>query len=61
MVHGELHSLFSYLLEDEAKCFEHSSMVYGKFMSLLDVLGPNVSREDVTFREARGLNERLVL
>jgi hypothetical protein len=61
MIHGEFHSLYPDLLEDEAKFFEYFRMTYGKFMTLLDMLGPNLSRENTSFREAVGPKERLAL
>jgi hypothetical protein len=57
MIHGEFHSLYPDLLEDEAKFFEYFRMTYGKFMTLLDMLGPNLSRENTSFREAVGPKE----
>jgi hypothetical protein len=59
MIHGEFQSLSPDLLEDEAKFFVYFLMTYGKFMILLDMLGPNFSREDTCYREAVGPKERL--
>jgi hypothetical protein len=61
MIHGEFHSLCPELLEDEAKFFEYFRMTYGMFVTLLDMLGPNLSRENTSFREAVGPKERLAL
>jgi hypothetical protein len=61
IIHGEFHSLYPDLLEDEAKFFEYFRMTYGKFMTLLDMRGPNLSRENTSFREAVGPKERLAL
>jgi hypothetical protein len=61
MIHGEFHSLYPDLLEDKAKFFEYFLMTYGKFMTLLDMLGPNLSMENTYFREAVGPKERLAL
>jgi hypothetical protein len=36
-------------------------MTYGKFITLLDMLGPNLSRENTSFREAVGPKELLAL
>jgi hypothetical protein len=44
-VHGEFDSLYPDLLEDEAKFFEYFRMTYGKFMTLLNKLGPSLSWE----------------
>jgi hypothetical protein len=54
MIHGEFHSLYPDLLEDEAKFFEYFQMTYGEFMTLLNVLAPNLSGENTSFREAVG-------
>jgi hypothetical protein len=61
MIHCEFHSLYPDLLEDEAKFFEYFRMTYGEFMTLLNMLGPNLSRENTSFREAVGPKERLAL
>jgi hypothetical protein len=61
MIHGEFHSLYPDLLEDEATFFEYFRMTYGKFMTLLDMLGPNLSGENTSFRQAVGPKERLAL
>jgi hypothetical protein len=49
------------LLEDEEKFFEYFLMTYGKFMTLLDMVGPNLSIENASFREAVGPKEILAL
>jgi hypothetical protein len=54
MIHGEFHSLYPDFLEDEAKFLEYFRMAYGEFMTLLNMLGPNLSRENTSFREAAG-------
>jgi hypothetical protein len=61
MIHGEFHSLYPDLLEDEAKFFVYFRMTYGRIMTFLDMLGPNLSKEDTCFREAVGPKERLAL
>jgi hypothetical protein len=61
MIHGEFRSLYPDLLEDEAKCFDYFLMTYGRIMTVLDMLGLNLSREDTCFREAVGPKERLAL
>jgi hypothetical protein len=42
MIHGEYHSLYPDLLEYGVKFFEHFRVTYRKFMTLLDMLGPNL-------------------
>jgi hypothetical protein len=42
MIHCECYSLYPDLLEDEAKFFELFRLTYRKFMTLLDMLGPNL-------------------
>jgi hypothetical protein len=54
MIHGEFHSLYPDLLEDEAKFFGYFRMTYGEFMTLLNMLGPILSGENTSFREAVG-------
>jgi hypothetical protein len=54
MIHEEFHSLYPDLLEDEATFFEYFRMTYGEFMTLMNMLGPNMSRENTSFREAVG-------
>jgi hypothetical protein len=61
MIHREFHFLYPDLLEYEAKFFEYFRMTYGEFMTLLNMLGPNLSRENTSFREAVGSKERLAL
>jgi hypothetical protein len=61
MIHGEFQSLYPDLLEDKANFFEYFRMTYGKFMTLLYMLGPNLSKENTSFREAVGPKERLAL
>jgi hypothetical protein len=39
MIHGQFHSLYPDLLEGEAKFFEYFRMIYGEFMTLLNMLG----------------------
>jgi hypothetical protein len=61
IIRGEFHSLYPDLLEDEAKFFEHFRMIYGEYVTLLNMLGPNLSRENTSFRAAVGPKERLAL
>jgi hypothetical protein len=49
MIHGEFHSLYPDLQEDEAKFFEYFRMTYGEVMTLLNKLGPNLSRGKYIF------------
>jgi hypothetical protein len=61
MIRGGFHSLYPDLIEDEEKFFEHFRMTYAKFVTLLYMLGPNLSKENTSFREAVGPKERLAL
>jgi hypothetical protein len=61
MIHGEFHSLYPDLLEDEAKFFEYFRLTYGEFMTLLNMFGPNFSRENTFFREVGGPKEILAV
>jgi hypothetical protein len=61
MIRGEFHSLYADLVEDEAKFFEYFRMTYGQCMTLLNMLEPNLSRENTSFRDAVGPKEKLAL
>lgn len=58
---GEFHTLFPDLMEDEAKFFQYFRMSHEKFTALLDILQPEIVRNNTTFREAIGSKERLAV
>ncbi|KAJ8946584.1 hypothetical protein NQ314_008839 [Rhamnusium bicolor] len=61
MEYGEFHTLFPDLVEDEVKFFQYFHMSHEKFQTLLDILTPDLTRENTTFRVAIGPKERLAI
>ena len=61
MIHGEFHSPYPDLPEDDATFFVYFRMACGKFMTLLDMMEPSLSRQNTSFREAVRPKERLAL
>jgi hypothetical protein len=49
IIHGEFYSLYPDLLEDNAKFFEYFRMTYGKFMTLLNMLGTRLVKGKYIF------------
>lgn len=59
--HGEYHTLFPDLLNDDVKFFQYFRMSHAKFITLLDILRTHLLRQNTTYREALGPEERLVV
>ena len=55
--HGEFHTLFPDLMEDD-NFFQYYRMTHEKFTSLLDMLLLDLTRQNTSFRKAVGPNER---
>lgn len=59
--HGEYHTLFPDLLNDDTKFFQYFRMSQDKFNYLVDILKPHLLRQNTTYREAIGPEERLAV
>lgn len=58
---GEYHTLFPDLLNDDIKFFENFRMSEAKFNFLVEILKPYLLRQNTTYREAIGPEERLAV
>jgi len=58
--HGEFHTLFPDLLQDEAKFFKYFRMSSQKFFELLNML-PQLQKQDTNFRRCIPPDERLAI
>ncbi|XP_030749371.1 protein ALP1-like [Sitophilus oryzae] len=58
---GEFHHLFNDLKEDEKKFFQYFRMSHNKFLELLDILEPDLSFQNSSFRRAISKEERLAV
>jgi len=59
--HGEYHTLFTDLLNDDVKFFQYFRMSHAKFTILLDILSPHLLRQNTKYREAIEPEERLAV
>lgn len=58
---GEFHHLFKDLKEDEKKFFQYFRMSTKKFFDLLDILEPDLTFQNSSFRRAISKEERLAV
>ncbi|CAK1587669.1 unnamed protein product [Parnassius mnemosyne] len=59
--HGEYHTLFPDLLNDDAKFFQYFRMTQVKFNTLVDILKPYLLRQNTAYTEAIRPEERLAV
>ncbi|KAL0879747.1 hypothetical protein ABMA27_003460 [Loxostege sticticalis] len=59
--HGEYHTLFPDLSNDDIKFFQYFRMSQAKFHYLVDTLKPHLLRQNTKYREAIGPEERLAV
>lgn len=56
---GEYNSLFCDLIQDDIKFFQYFRMSHTRFQELLDILKPCLLKQNTSFRECIGPEERL--